>query len=382
MARDQKLKVAVIIGVIALVALVSLTTIQFISRLGEIFTVPYPDLPPGEVKIGGDYSLNGSADGDLAVVANSILISAISEISGDATLSAQNIVISGEISGDLNALGDQIVLDDGASVSGDAALTATVVSVMGEINGDLYVTAREFTLGDDAQVNGVIYPCGFQLNLDIAGASQPNIADCVPPPFTDRAATSAPNAFNAAMTAITNTLIAGGFAGLMAVILPRRMLVISSALLDHPKRSIASGMAFYAMGIGGFVLNLVILSVVPVLGVLMFILGLIPTIATLVLIALGFASAALVLGTAITALRGGRGSTPPVIAAVIGGLLIGGGLSLVGLLPAGDVISLLLLIAISAGGIGAAIFTRLGGHRHGYVPRHALDAPRTTFVQG
>ncbi len=325
------------------------------------------------------YRLTGETDGDLVVIASSIVLEPGSRVSGDASLIGGTISVQGTIDGDLSAIGEKLTLETGASVDGDAALMIEESSLAGSIGGDLLVHGDSVALASDVSVGGSFTPCAPTVdnsaNITLTACNDEGTIE----PFASLIALRNPQVAIAgvinplmmlAVAAIGSVLLVGTTA-VAVVVFPHQISRIEEALRTRPRSLGGVGLATYALAIGITVGVIIALAIVPPLGLLLIPVYLIIGLALFGLMAAGLVTLALIVGEWILR-RTSTTPTPPLIAALVGSVALSAVISTILLLPFGWLFDALAIGALNSVGLGAALSTRLG----------TRSLRRTYFVQG
>ncbi len=257
-----------------------------------------------------------------------------SRVIGSAALVGDTIRVSGQVGGDLTALGSTLLIDPTTHVAGQASLVGTNVTLSGQIDGELYVSGETLTILPDTQVNGTLNACvksikdGRQNPAELS-CNHENFA-----PFTalialrnsavrDTAGTMIQiSPASALVLAIFGTVILAGTSALAVTLFPRQISHIEEALRARPRGFGGVGIAVYALMIGLFLVMIFVLAVVPPLGLLLIPLFLIFGLLLGILSLAGLITLALMLGDWVLRRRAARPGTPPLIAALVGSVII------------------------------------------------------------
>ncbi len=319
-----------------------------------------------------DYRLNDTHSGDLVVFGSNINLAETSHVTGSAAFVGDTVRASGQIGGDLTAVGSTLLIDPSAHIAGQASLVGKNITLGGQIDGDLYVSGETLTILPDTQINGTLNAC-FQSIKD--GRANPGDLSCNHEnfaPFTalialrNSAVRDTAGAMiqlspvSALVLAVFGTVLLAGASMLAVTLFPRQISHIEEALRARPRGFGGVGIAVYVLGIGLFLVLIFALAVVPPLGLLLIPLFLIVGLLLGILSLAGLITLALMLGDRVLRRRSARMGTPPLIAALVGSVIISVLLAGIALLPFGFVLSFLALNVLNVGGLGAALFTRAG----------------------
>jgi len=208
--------------------------------------------------------------------------------------------------------------------------------------------------------------CSGNIDDQRVGASQPTCLSAEFQPLAAQARTLV-----MIVLLVLGTLALTGMSALLVTFFPRQISHIEEAMRARPRRFGGVGIAAYGLAIGVFFALLLLLAILPPLGLLLIPVFLILSLLLFGLSVTGLVTLAVMLGDWLLR-HTSKVPTPPLIAAVIGSILLSMGLAGIALLPFGVPISAVLFGAISSVGLGAALFTRIGTRPVG----------RTYFVQG
>lgn len=333
------------------------------------------------VELASDYRLSDTFEGDLVILAKTIVLEPGSRITGSASLIADSIVVGGLIEGNLTTLSDQLQLASGAHVAGSALLAGDTITIAGQVGGSVEVTSDSLTISPDTEVSGTLMPCVDTLT----GGDSLTLTDCeasrsfAPVEMLiglrsqsvtlDAMQFAAPG--NALLLLILSSLTMVGFSTLTVTMFPRQISHIEEAIRSRPRSLVGAGFATFLLIIGLCAALVMLLAFLPPLGLLLlpvyFVFGLL----LLALVVAGLVTLSMVLGDWLMA-RFGRVSAPPLITVVVGSLVLSSALTLIVLLPFGFLIGAAALALVSSVGVGAALFTRLG----------TRPLRRSYFIQG
>ena len=345
-----------------------------LTALAHQIVIPRDVIDQNNIIAKENYRLTETHPGDLVVLGTSISLDDTSRVTGSAALVGETIHVSGQVGGDLTALGSNLLIDPTAHVSGQASLAGTNVTLSGKIDGDLYVSGETLNILPDTRINGTLNACVQSIK---DGRQSPGELSCNQAsfaPFTalialrnsavrDTAGTMIQiSPASALALALFGTVILAGTSALAVTLFPRQISHIEEALRSRPRGFGGVGIAVYLLMIGLFLVLIFVLAVVPPLGLLLIPLFLIIGLLLGILSLAGLITLALMLGDWVLRRRAARPGTPPLIAALVGSVIIALLLAGITLLPFGFALSFLALNVLSAGGLGAALFTRAGTH--------------------
>jgi cytoskeletal protein CcmA (bactofilin family) len=335
------------------------------------------------VNLASEYRLSDTFEGDLVVMAGSIVLEAGSRVTGSASLIGDTIVVGGVVDGDLSTLGDETLIEKDSHVQGSATLIGDIVSISGRVDGNLDVSGDNLTLEQDALVGGLITPCVDTFTG--GGRDSLTVAECKTSqqfaPFEtliglrnrtlalDGMQLAAPG--NALLILVLSSLTMVGFSTLAVTMFPRQISHIEEAIRSRPRSLVGAGFATFLLIIGLCAALIILLALLPPLGLVLlplyFVFGLI----LLALVIAGMVTLSLVLGEWLVA-RFWRATAPPLVTVIVGSLTLSAALTLIVLLPFGFLIGSAALALVSSAGVGAALFTRLG----------TRPLRRSYFIQG
>jgi hypothetical protein len=320
-----------------------------------------------------DYVLNGETDEDAVVVAQNLTVAPDAVVNGDASLIAANLLVDGTINGDLTAIADSLTLGASTNIAGNAALMGQQIVVDGVIGGDLYLTAQSATIADSAVISGTIYPCGVPAattadreTAPCNAADQARLFDSLRALQTE--VEEGISSIARAIFAFIGGLALIGLSVLGITLFPSQIEDIETRARGRLRDSFSAGIALLCLAVGAAALVTLLLAIFPPLGLLALIPFLFANLILFGLLIAGWLVAAHSVGRRV--LR--RSAQPPMIAVLVGGLILTAGGVVLALLPGGEWWMLLGLVLVSAPGAGATLLRRLGSTP----PRRAY------FVQG
>lgn len=321
-----------------------------------------PQTPDTVTLDGSGYRVGDTEDDLVQIVTLPITLLPDTLVAGDAALIAlggQPVVVDGSVAGDLTVIGGDVTLNPASVVSGDAFIIGGQISLLGQIDGDVSLSGDRLTVGEQAVIAGTLDSCDVR---DIDAPAGLEITRCTPldPPST--AGVLAGTVFGA--------VFLSGLSALAVIIFPRQIAQMEDAMRRRPLRLTGAGVAVGALAIGISAAIALLTTAVPPLGFV--------GVPLFLLMLLAFGIMALLGGVPLYILVGDwllgrlRMQAPPLVAVLVGAVVISIGLSLLSLIPVvmwiGVVLSLLLL-ALS---VGTAFDTRLG----------TRNRQRSYFVQG
>lgn len=316
------------------------------------------------------YLLSEAHRDDLVVLATSILLDEDARVAGDASLVGENVLVQGEIDGDLTVIAVVIQVTEDAVINGDVALMGETILFNGRATGDVQGTGESFTIGERATASGDVVACAETLE----NRGDVRLVECEErqrfAPFTDLLdlrdglplasllSSSAQPIQSSLSSALQGAFTLAGLSALAALLVPRQLTTMSDALRRRPITLLIGGMAISALAVGLVIAEVVLLAVLTPVGLLALPVLLILLLAMLVVGVAGIITVSTALGAwLMTRLHR---ESPPLISAVVGGLMLSIGLSALAFLPFGVLVSGMATVFIGMFGLGAAAFTWLG----------------------
>ncbi|MBW4439481.1 MAG: polymer-forming cytoskeletal protein [Pleurocapsa minor GSE-CHR-MK-17-07R] len=340
-----------------------------------------PAMTGAAPQVGGDIMLSGAYDDDVAVLAQTVTVLADAVVAGDASFVAPTTRLNGRFDGNVTVLGDSVVLDPNTVVNGDIALNAGTAMIDGQINGDVLVTGQNITIAAGARISGAVYPCMAdvsRLNDTRPGglvstcdeAARAGLFNRVESASIAAGLESVPPLMGRIALALLVIALSVGLPVLAVTLMLDRMMRIRAAARERLRDSFSAFAASACIVVGLTALITLLLGLVPAAGLAATPFALLLGVGAVLLLAFGYALAALVCGEAVVARF--SATHAPLTHALVGGLV----LSLIPLVaiifPSTTYIVLLVLTGISGIGGGAALLTRLGQR----------TLVRSYFVQG
>lgn len=338
--------------------------------------------PESRLTMTSDYLLNDTIADDLVVMAGNIVLESESRVQGDASLIAGTITIEGTIDGDLTTMGETLTLGANSHIAGDASLFGSDITLGGRIDGSLHISSDQLTLLPDAQIADTGNLCAATIIDNRTDA--PALTPCEAPPFPlfdtlvalrqpvttlNAAQWAAPS--SALLTLVLGSLVLAGLSTLAVAMFPRQISRIEEAIRLRPGGLFGAGVAVFLLVFGLSAALIVVLALLPPVGLLLLPIYALAGLVGLALLIAGLVTLSLVIGDWL-ARRVVRVSQPPLVTALLGSLTLSILMALLALAPFGFIFGLVVLLAISSVGVGAALFTRLG----------TRSLQRTYFVQG
>jgi cytoskeletal protein CcmA (bactofilin family) len=370
---------------LVIVVIVAVTVL--ISRVIDSARATIPPLIDfTNVTLEESYVLNGVHQGDLVVAANDVLLSAGAVVDGDIALVAGSVNLGGVVDGDVSIAAENVLID-AAQISGDVAILASTVLINGDIAGDLSVTAENLNLANGLRVTGTLQACADALVDARADAVKPEcsgentvepLASLIALRAGEAITIQAPSAAFVVFTGLGFSLFMAALASLAVTIFPQHFSRIEEAIRAMPRRLTGIGGAILLLSLGITIAQIIALAILPPVGILLIPIYLFALLLLLALMTIGWVTLSLVLGVWVTRRLSGtpryatRRPVPPLVAVIVGSLIVSLSLTLIALLPFGGVIVALLLIGLMSIGVGAALLTRFG----------TRTLRRSTFVQG
>ena len=371
-SRNLLIIVVIFVAVLALAFVIrqALNGVRVIDDRNVIFT----DL----------YTFDGVVEGDLVVVAREITLESSARIAGSASLIGSTITVHGRIAEDLTVLGETVSLSADAAVAGDVSLMGSDTYVAGAVGGTLLVNSTTAAFAPDFASLGAVTTCADEIIY--AGAIEfapcpedeaikpfePLIAlrSATPPDLSALADLSALDPLVSFLSIAVWSITLTGIATIAVTAFPRQISHIEDAVRARPSRVGGVGIATYGLMVGITLALITLLAVLPPLGLILLPVYLILLIVLIALVLSSLVTLALVVGDLI--MRRTTSATPPMVAAVVGSLVLSAGMALLLVLPFGWLFDVLVIGAVSSVGVGAALITRMG----------TRPLTRPHFVQG
>lgn len=295
------------------------------------------------------------------------------------TVAADRTVEAGDTEADVTVVGDDLRVDAGAVltgsstvINGDAVVAGTVRGSLVVVNGDLEITPTGRIEGDCVVIGGDLDDAGEHTGDCVTVESLPaiaqNVLQWVPEgEFTDTGhAAVEPGPLGQIGGAIGSALLIGLLAYAVAALAPRRLRLVTDAMLDKP---VASG----TVGLITLVAVPALMVVVALFTALLLIVcvGLLG-IPILLLIGAGFAAAALLGWSAAGQIFGEQIATwlhlaknrSYALTTALGSAALSLLLGLLPLLPLGGFGASAVNAVILAVGLGAVALTQFGRQRY------------------
>lgn len=337
--------------------LLGMTLLFALARRGEALR-----LPESIALDAAGYRIGGEQDDLVQMSASPITLLQDAQVAGDAALIAfggQPVVVEGSVAGDLTVIGGDVTLNPTSVVSGDAFIIGGQISLLGQIEGDVNLSGDRLTVGENATIAGVIDGCDVG---EVNAPGQLEIINC-----------AAVERFSPQFTLFGSLVTGIFFAGvstLAVIVFPRQIAQMEDALRRRPLRLTGAGIALGALVVGISAALVLLVSAVPSLGLVGVPLFLLMLLLLGIMALFGGVPVYVLFGDWLLARM--RVQAPPLVAVLVGAVVISVGLSLMSFIPIimwFAVIVLLLLLALS---VGTAFDTRLG----------TRGRNRSYFVQG
>jgi len=264
-------------------------------------------------------------------------------------------------------------------IKGDTSLTGNSITLAGQFNGNLSIVADNLTINPGTQFNSDLDICATHLMNE--NSSEISVRKCGSNALAGWqalrtgmfAAKPFPGSFSFASFVFTGIFALGlaALSGLIVTIFPRRFGHMTQAIHSLPARVSRIGCLTQVSVIGLLALLGLVIAVLPPLGLI-----LLPILVLLMLplglmFAIGWMTIALVTGDWILR-RFARRTSPPMLTVIAGSLGLFLIWTLLGILPYGPVLGLLMILLVGALGLGAVMMTRIG----------TRSAAPSYFVQG
>lgn len=350
---------------------------------------PDPTVINSDITVNSDYDIdeNTVVNGSVTILSGELDLAGT--VNGDVTVFGGSVVMSGTVNGALVVIGGELELTDTATYSGACAVIGGTVqraegasgspgcsTIVAGAFGQSLIDGLTQTLEDlGPQITlelDPITPPDFEAPvIEVPEIESPEIVPPAVPPIPDMPGMPdgighydgdhGTSFFGRFLGVIGRSLLAGGLAFLIAVLLPQRLVEITDAVERKP--AAAGTIGFFTAIAALSILALTSIIWVPILAILALICGL------GILLALGgvaFMGATVVMGwTAVGVLVGERIASwlnieKPGFATVatVGSTAITFGIGMLGLLPFTP--DVLLGLAILSIGLGGVVLTRFG----------------------
>lgn len=327
------------------------------------------------------YTLDSTKTNDLFVIADTAHLLTGSHVEADAALVGKSsVIVDGVVDGDLTVMGGDIQVGKDAQISGDVSLIGNKITLLGHIDGDLSVVADTLNIDPASQVNGELDICATHfineqtpdVSVRKCGADELAGWQSLRDGSLAKKVVSG-SGFSFAGFIFTGLLALGlaALSGLIVTIFPRRFGQMTEAIRTLPRRASRIGCLTQIFAVALIAGLGILIAILPPLGLI-----LLPILALLllplgILFVIGWMTMALLAGDWLLR-RFARRISPPMLTIIAGSLGLFLIWTLLGILPYGPVLSLLMVVVTGAVGLGAAIMTR-GGTR---------SPARSYFVQG
>lgn len=327
------------------------------------------------------YILGGTKTNDLFVIADTAHLLTGSRVQADASLIGRSsVTLEGHVDGDLTVMGGDIRVGKEAQITGDAVFIGNTITLAGHIDGNLNIVADTLTINPGSQFKGTLDICAAHVTNEYTGDG--SVKQCGADELAGwqslRDGSFAAKAISGSGFSVASFVFSGMLAlalaalsGIVATIFPRRFGQMTQVIRTLPARVSRIGCLTQVLTVILVALLGLIIAVLPPFGLV-----LLPILALLmlllgVLFAIGGMTIALLTGDWFVrrfALR----SSPPMLTMIAGSLGLFLLWTLLGILPFGPILRLLMVILMGAVGLGAVMMTRVG----------ARSAGRSYFVQG
>ncbi|MCL4246686.1 MAG: hypothetical protein KJ065_00900 [Anaerolineae bacterium] len=313
------------------------------------------------------FTFTGERDSLVVIASDTITLQKGSQINDDVALIALSgapIVVDGHILGDLTVMGGDVFLGQTSVIEGETSLVGAQLTVKGHIGGALTLSGSGVTLDSSAQLNGPIEVCGVQSDaVDDLRESPTGFASCKT--FADQGSPLSQWIF-AGVAGISFA----GLAALSVALFPHQISQMEDVIRRRPRGMFGLGLATLALAAGLSGILMIALASGPLLGIIL-------TPLYLILIAVlgatglaGTVTLALMVGDWVVRRLGWQ--SPPMVMAMIGGVMLALPLLLFALFPTAGLLAAAVAMLLCALGLGAALHTRLG----------TRQTRRRFFVQG
>ena len=328
------------------------------------------------------YTLESTKTDDLFVIADTAYLQADSRVEADASVIGKtSVLVDGQVAGDLTVMGGDITLGSEANISGDAVLIGNHITISGRVVGSLEVIGQSLTIDGNAQLSDITKLC-----VNSMTTANPNQTLSTPQCGKDELAD-----WNALRDgSFLNKVVAGGnfsfggfvfsglfvlgfaaLSGLIVTIFPRRFGQMTQAVRSLPARVSRVGCLTQGFAVALVAGLSVVIAVLPPLGLVLLPILALAIVPLGILFVIGWMTVALLAGDWLVR-RFMRHTSPPMLTVIAGSLALFLIWTVIGILPFGPLLGLIMMLIVGAAGLGAVIMTRLG----------TRSAALSYFVQG
>lgn len=315
-----------------------------------------------------DHDLTEAIDSNLAVFGQSVQVS--SRVSGNALFGADTVTIEGEIERDLTVIAENVTFT--GTVTGDAVFFAENIVLGGEVSGELIAITPNLQIQDD--FTGRVIACAEVVS---GGSDAIVVRECdqrVAQVLISRAGTQLASAWLVSLLGNTQTAYAfnfdvlrmlpfvtflAGVGALLVTIFPRPMNNIQTTVRANPGHMLATGGMMTLLVVGTTAAYLLLVVYLAPVALLLAPLYLLLVVSFGALLAAGWVTFTLVFGDWL-ARRLWQKMLPPLVTAVLGGVVMAAGLYGLSWLPLGNLLAGLGFLLMGLAGLGATYATRLG----------------------
>ncbi|MBN1564618.1 MAG: polymer-forming cytoskeletal protein [Anaerolineae bacterium] len=282
--------------------------------------------------------------GDQVVLAADIELESESQIAGDVTLTSNDITLNGTITGDVVAVSDKMI------VGADAHIT-----------GDLVVCAKDFQLSDQAQIDGKVK----EECTDSGTVSAANVIESVWKSWRDSSLFRISSVF-------VGSLLFGALAALSALAFPVPLVRMSESVQRSPVR--AGGIGFLTILVAVGLTVVYVISLLLVLPIVLLPFVMVGWFVVILFSLLGWVALAVPLGIYLMRMVG-MDRQPRMVAAAVGGIVLGLLLRLWSIFWFTAWIGVLATIILGSIGLGAVILTHVGTKPYPRARHNLTTAP-------
>jgi hypothetical protein len=313
-----------------------------------------------------DHDLTEAIDSNLAVFGQSVQVS--SRVSGNALFGADTVTIEGEIERDLTVIAENVTFT--GTVAGDAVFFAENIVLGGAVSGELIAITPNLQIQDD--FTGRVVACAEVVS---GGSDATVVRECdqrVAQALISRAGTQLASAWLVSLLGNTQTAHAfdvlrmlpfvtflAGVGALLVTIFPRPMSNIQTTVRANPGHMLATGGMMTLLVVGTSAAYLLLVVYLAPVALLLAPLYLLLVVSFGGLLAAGWVTFTLIFGDWL-ARRLWQKMLPPLVTAVLGGVVLAAGLYGLSWLPLGNLLAGLGFLLMGLAGLGATYATRLG----------------------
>jgi len=285
--RQFKLGLAAITGVVLMLLLLPATAYAADNRSGQTVTVGPNEVVNDDLYVAAStVDIQGTVNGNLIAIGTTITVSGTvtqdvmamgstisipGQVQGSARLVGHQITVAGKITGDLLAAGSTVSLSNAASVGRDALIAGSTVTLAGAITRNVQVAGTDLVLS--GPVGGNVKAWDTNLKLQSGAAIAGNL-DYTSNQMISKASGATVGGYTHRSSPTSNggtaaLWLIGWLQTLVGLFLLGVLLVLLAPGFDGRVLLASRAAPWSRLGIG-----LAIALLVPVVGVMMFVLGL------------------------------------------------------------------------------------------------------------